>query len=72
MAVIKKLKRRQATGPDEVPVEIMKEMDDESLDEIVSEELLDELAYARVVLIFKKGDTKDLKNYRPISLLNTL
>ena len=32
----------------------------------------EEFAYARVVLIFKKGDTKDLKNYGPMSLLNSL
>ena len=32
----------------------------------------DELTRATVVLIHKKGSTAELKNYRPISLLNTL
>ena len=29
-AVIKKLKRRKAPGPDEIPTEILKEMDEEN------------------------------------------
>ena len=32
--VIKKLKRRKAPGPDEIPTEILKEMDDRSIEEI--------------------------------------
>ena len=31
-----------------------------------------EEARARVVTIFKKGDTRDIGNYRPISLLNAI
>ena len=80
LRTVKKLKRRKATGPDEVPLEILKEMNDEEMEDIMtllnewweSESIPDEVTLARVVLIFKKGDTKDLKNYRPISLLNTL
>ena len=35
------------------------------------EQIPDEAMNARVVLIYKKGDTSLCENYRPISLLNT-
>lgn len=78
--LIKKLKRRKALGPDDVPVEFFKELDDEGMTQLleiinqwwVTEEIDDEIMKARVVLIFKKGGRENLANYRPISLLNTM
>ena len=57
-----------------------KELDEENLREVLelintwyrNQNLPEEILLARVVLIFKKGDTADLKNYRPISLLNAI
>ena len=37
-----------------------------------TEDILEETLRARVVLIFKKGDSGLYENYRPISLLNSL
>ena len=78
--VIKKMKRRKAPGPDQVPIELLKEMDSENLLEITSllqewwerEDIPAEALQARVVLIFKKGNANDLGNFRPISLLNSM
>ena len=78
--ILKKIKRRKAPGPDEIPMEAFKEMDDENLEKIVKmlnewwseEDVPEETLQARVVLIFKKGDTGNLANYRPISLTNSI
>jgi len=79
-AAIKKLKRNRAPGPDELTSDFFKELD--YLNKIyilniinkwwIEEKINEEELMAHVVMIFKKGDTSDLTNYRPISLLNTL
>ena len=79
VAVLKKLKRRKAPGPDNIPMEILKELNAENLEELrnlmqqwwENEEIPEEELRARVVLIYKKGDTSKYENYRPISLLNS-
>ena len=78
-STIKRLKRRKACGPDDIPMELYKELDEDNLrqlDEIVknwwnNEDMPKEETRARVVTIFKKGDTSNISNYRPISLLNS-
>ena len=80
ISIIKRLKRRKTPGPDETSIELFKELDSDNLQQIL--ELLnqwwaertvpEEILKARLVLIFKKGDTNNLGNYRPISLLNTI
>ena len=76
-----KLKRRKAAGPDRMSTEIFKELNIINMAELTTllnqwwnspEDFDPELWQAIVVLIFKKGNTEDLNNYRPISLLNTL
>ena len=77
--IVKKLKRRKTPGPDEIPMEAFKEMDDENLEHLLKtlnewwkhEEIPEEILEARIAMIFKKGDTSDLNNYRPIALLNS-
>ena len=77
---IKKLKYRKSGGPDETTVEIFKAMDEDSRQEVRkllnkwwnTEEIEKEALRARVVHLYKKGNTSDLANYRPISLLNTM
>ena len=55
-------------------------MDDGSLEHVLgilnswwkTEEIPTEALRARVVSIYKKGDTSKMENYRPISLLNSI
>ncbi len=76
---IKKPKKRKAEGPDNIPMEIFKEMTEEGLDELRKlfqkwwdeEDIPGEELRARVVLIYKKGNTNLYENYRPTSLLNS-
>ena len=58
-------------------MELFLEMNDENLGKVV--EIMNDWwntervpLRARVVLIYKKGDTSKWENYRPISLLNTI
>ena len=61
-AVIKKLKRRKAPGPDGIPLELFKELSEEFLEPILdllnswwnNTDIPPEALQARVVLIFKK------------------
>ena len=39
---------------------------------VLQRRLDDALKEARIALIYKKGDTEKLENYRPIALLNTI
>ena len=74
------MKRNKAPGPDEITMEVFKEMDEENNEyvlEVINEwwekdEVPEEETLARVVLIYKKGDASLCENYRPISLLNSM
>ena len=68
-AVIKKIKRRKAPGPDGIPTEILKELSEDNLQYVLDiligwrtkEDVHEEELFARVVLIFKKGIRTSLK-----------
>ena len=74
------MKPGKAAGPDGVPMDVIKTLDEihlEGLTEILNDWWLnkkvpEEMTRAKVVLLFKKGPTADLGNYRPISLLNSI
>lgn len=78
--MIKRLKRRKAPGPDEVPMEVFKELDELNLkwvQEMLNqwwneEDIPEEMLRAIIALIYKKGDTSKMENYKPIALLNGL
>ena len=78
--MLKKFKNKKSPGPDGVPVEFFKWLDDENLIYIMeilnacwSQEVLPhEMEVANVITLFKKGKVDNPANYRPISLLNAL
>ena len=73
---IRKLKRNKAPGPDNIPIEFFKEMQEPQLQIILElinkwwngEPIPAELTQAQVILLYKKGDKNNLANYRPIFL----
>ena len=74
------MKIRKSGGPDGTTIEMFKAMDKENRTMVLEilnkwwegEEIEKEALRARVVHIYKKGNTSDLANYRPISLLNAM
>ena len=76
-AAIKRLKRNKAPGNDNITADILKDggepivqMFTNMFNRCLSEgKLQNSWENASVILIHKKGDTADIKNYRPISLL---
>ena len=79
-AYTKRTKRMKAPGPDEVPIEFSTEMTEETLELVleqlndwwINEEIPEDNLMARICLLYRKGNASNLKNYRPISLLNTI
>jgi len=77
---IKKARANKAPGPDAITAELFKFLDREnrlSLLKLLNqwwscESIPDEHLLAQVVSIFKKGNTDQISNYRPISLLNII
>ena len=78
--IVKRLKKNKASGPDEVPMEFFKWLDESNLGRVL--ELLnfwwennifpEDKLKAYVASIYKKGDPKQQGNYRPISLLSSI
>ena len=64
--VLKQMKRNTAPGPDDITMEVFKDMDNENREYILEiknewlgkDEIPEEETPARVVLIYKKGDDK--------------
>ena len=78
-AVIKRMKKFKASGPDEIPIEFYKWLDDENRELFLSTiniwwatgDFPNNKLKAHTASIYKKGDPKNQENYRPISLLNS-
>ena len=79
-AVLKKSKNKKAPGPDNLPMDYLKMLDEENRKELLKtfnswfnkRHIESELAEANIATLYKKGDTKLISNYRPISLLNAI
>ncbi len=78
--VLDKMKQNNTTGPDRVPMEVFKEMDNQGLEWTqkvlnmwwLNEQIEVEQLRANICLIYKKGDIANLNNHIPIALLNSL
>ena len=72
------MKKQKAPGPDDITLELVLAFDEDNriclLDLINkwwnTKTIDEELEKANIISIFKKGDTSNIANYRPIALLS--
>lgn len=75
-----KQKNNKAPGPDEIKMEYIKWLNTETKTEILNiinecfreGKTIGQMDTATIISMFKKGDTQNLGNYRPIALLNAI
>ena len=75
---LKKMKQNKAPGNDQLTCDIIKLGGNETLTQITkifntilkNKKIPPEWKEAKVIILHKKGDRRDIKNYRPISLLS--
>lgn len=78
--IIKKMKRNKASGPDDMPMEYFKWLDDPSLEYVLhilngwwnQQHFIINKLKADTASIYKKRNPKLRENYRPISLLRSI
>src|SRR5690606_11371258 len=76
--IVQHMAKRKAAGPDKIPVELVKELPDTTLQMLVdvinctlkTHKMLDEWRLSNIWTIYKKGDPCNPNNYRPIALAN--
>ena len=77
---IKKMENSKLPGPDGIPIEFFKQMDEECLgilleifnDRWIKEIIPGETELTELATLYKKGDVEDPVYCRPIALLNTI
>ena len=78
MLALKEMKKGKSPGPDELDIDTIKEAGEPLAKELTKlfncclecQEVPDRWKESDLIIIHKKGDKKELKNYRPISLLS--
>ena len=79
-AAIKEMRKGKASGEDKLTVDILKEAGNETIEVITKLfnkcitlcDVPKDWKNAIIILLFKKGEKEDIRNYRPISLLSVL